>query len=146
MNDPMSHRERVAVLSLLAMAVTYGPYFTWMSLVPPTAPLPDLRTMSLFAATSITQALLLGAGHLCLRWWWPDDARAPSDERDRAIDRRALRIAYYVLMSGTILVGGVMPFQVAGWQLVNAAIFMVVLSEVVHYAAALWGYRRGWHD
>lgn len=142
----MPHRERVAWLSLLAMAVTFGPYMIHAALVPPSAPLPDLRTMGIFAATALAQAVILGIGHLWIRLRWPEDARVPADERDRAIARRSVSAAYHVLIAGMILVGCVMPFTSGGWKLVNAAAFTIVIAEVVHYGMAAWCYRRGWHE
>lgn len=141
----MPYREKVAWLSLIAMAVTFGPYFTVMALAPPAEPMPDLRTMAWFAGTAVTQVLILGLGHLVLRLKSPADARVPADERDRAIARRSISAAYYVLIVGMILVGIVMPFNKAGWQLINAAIMMIVLAEVVHYGVSVWSYRRGVH-
>ena len=70
---------------------------------------------------------------------------APADERDRAISRRSLGAAYYVLIAGVILVGCVMPFQSAGWRLINAAVAAIVLAEVVRYGVAAYCYRRGFH-
>lgn len=142
----MPYREKVAWLSLIAIAATFGPYFTVMALAPPTEPLPDLRAMAWFAGTALTQMLILGLGHLVLRHKSPQDSRVPADERDRAIARRSIGAAYYVLMVGMILVGIVMPFNKAGWQLINTAILMIVLAEVVHYGVSVWSYRRGVHD
>lgn len=143
--NPMAYRERIAWLSLIAMAVTFGPYFTVMALSPPTAPLPDLGTMGWFALTVGCQAVILAVGHGVLRWRHAADARAPADERDRAISRRSLGAAYYVLIAGVILVGCVMPFQSAGWRLINAAVAAIVLAEVVRYGVAAYCYRRGFH-
>jgi len=143
----MPYREKVAWLSLVAIAVTFGPYFAMLALAPPPeAPLPNLRLMRLFGATVVAQALILGAGHLVFRLRAPDDARAPADERDRAIERRSVRVAYYVLITGIILVGCIMPFNAIGWTLVNAAVAAIVVAELVHYGIAVWSYRRGWHD
>ena len=142
----MPYREKVAWLSLIAMAVTFGPYFALMAIAPPTEPLPDLRSMGWFAAAAGTQMLILGGGHLWLRIRSPHDARAPADERDRAITRRSVGVAYYVLIAGMILVGCVMPFNSGGWTLINAGVLMIVLAEVVHHGVAVWGYRRGWND
>jgi len=41
-----------------------------------------------------------------------------------------------------ILVGCVMPFNSGGWKIVNAALFMIVAAEVVHYGVAAVSYRR----
>ena len=65
------------------------------------------------------------------------------DERDRAIDARATRSAYFVMLTGLIVVGVVMPFSDHGWKLVNSALFFIVLAEAVRYALIVAGYRRG---
>jgi hypothetical protein len=139
----MSHREKVAWLSLIAMAVTIGPYLIFVTISPPTGPLPNLPALSFFAAAAAVQVVILGIGHLWLRISSPEDARVPADERDRAIERRSLGAAYYTLLTGTVLVGIMLPFTSGGWTIVNAAIAVIVLAEVVHYAVALWSYRRG---
>lgn len=64
------------------------------------------------------------------------------DERDRTIDGRATRAAYFVLLTGLIVVGVVMPFNNGGWKLVNTALLGIVLAETVRYALILIGYRR----
>lgn len=139
----MAHREKLAWLQLFAMAVTFGPYFAVMATSPPSAPMPDLRTMGFFAVTVLTQAALLLIGRLVLRLRAPDEAGAPADERDRAISSRSVVAAYYVLISGSITVAVVMPFEESGWRLINAAVAMIVLAELVHYGVAVHGYRRG---
>jgi hypothetical protein len=142
----MPYREKVAWLSLIAMAVAFGPYLTLMTISPPTGPLPNLPALSFFAATVAVQLVILGVGHLWLRISSPQDARVPADERDRAIARRSLGAAYYTLLTGMVLVGIMLPFTSGGWMIINAAIAGIVLAEVVHYAVAVWSYRRGWHD
>ena len=64
------------------------------------------------------------------------------DERDRAIDRQATRTAYFILLTGMIVVGMVMPFNRGGWQIVNTALLVIVLTETVRQALILIGYRR----
>lgn len=143
--ESTSHRERAAWLHLVAMTISYGPYFTLMSLDPPTAPLPDLRTMSAFAATVVVQIIVLAVGHAWLALVRPAEAKAPADERDRAVELRSMKIAYLVLITGMIMVGVVMPFSSSGWKLINSAIGAIVLAEVVHYGLVIWSYRRGWN-
>ena len=64
------------------------------------------------------------------------------DERDRAIDGRATRTAYFILLTGMILVGMVMPFNNGGWKLVNTALLGIVLAETARYALIVISYRR----
>src|SRR5262245_48129279 len=138
----MPYREKTAWLSLIAMAVTFGPYFvvTAVRSLPPDVP--NLHQLALFGATTIVQLIILGAGHLYLRQESPQEARTPLDERDRAIMIRSISTAYYVLIAGMIVVGCMMPFTSRGWDIVNAAILMIVAAEVVHYSVVVVSYRR----
>ncbi len=43
------------------------------------------------------------------------------DERDRAIDWHAARTAYFILLTGMIVVGMLMPFNKSGWEVANTA-------------------------
>lgn len=138
----MPYREKVAWLSLIAMAVTVGPYFTIVATSPPNETLPNLPQLSLFAMTVTVQALIQIGGHLYLRYGAPQEARIPPDERDRAIMRRSISFAYYVLIGGMILVGFVMPFNSSGWTIINAALLMIVAAEIVHYGTTVASYRR----
>jgi hypothetical protein len=139
----MPYREKTAWLSLIAMAVTFVPYFTLVAAgFPPEEALPNLRQLGLFAVISVVRMLILSAGHLVLRRGSPQEARTPPDERDRAIMHRSLSYAYYILIAGMILVGCVMPFIASGWSIVNAALFMIVAAEVVQYGVVVWSYRR----
>jgi hypothetical protein len=136
------YREKIAWLSLIAMAVTFGPYFTYVAVHAIPGTLPDLHQLGLYGVAAIAQMLILGAGHLYLRRGAPEDARTPPDERDRAIMSRSISFAYYVLIAGMILVGCVMPFNFNGWSIVNAALAMIVAAEVVHYGVVVFSYRR----
>jgi hypothetical protein len=136
------YREKTAWLSLIAMIVTFGPYFTFVAMRSIPEALPNLRLLGLFAVAAIAQMLILGAGHLYLRRGSAEDPRTPPDERDRAIMRRSISSAYYVLIVGMILVGCVMPFSSTGWSIINAALAMIVAAEVVHYGVVVLSYRR----
>lgn len=141
----MPYREKTAWLSLIAMALAFGPYFTFTALTAgsrPVALLPNPRQLVLYALTIVVQVLILGVGHLYLRHATPRDERAPSDERDRAIMSRSLSFAYYVLIAGMIQVGCFMPFNSSGWAIVNAAVFAIVVSEVVRQSVVVFSYRR----
>ncbi|MGA8025625.1 MAG: hypothetical protein WB992_00655 [Bryobacteraceae bacterium] len=138
----MAYREKTAWLSLIAMVVTFGPYFTVVASGSHSGEgMPNLRQLGLFAVAAIVQMLILGVGHLVLRRVSALDSRSTPDERDRAIMSRSVRSAYYVLIAGMILVGCVMPFHSSGWTIINAALFMIVAAEIVHYGVAVLSYR-----
>jgi hypothetical protein len=140
----MPYREKIAWLSLLAMAVAFGPYFTIVMAGRSHAgtSLPNLRQLGLFAIAALVQMLILGIGRLYLSRWSPQEAHTPPDERDVAIMRNSISLAYYVLIAGMILVGCVMPFNSSGWTIINSALVMIVFAEVVHYAVVVVSYRR----
>ncbi len=138
----MPYREKTAWMYLLTMLAAFTPYFVWTALNPPTEALPDLSRMGIYAVTSLGWAALLGIGHLLLRRSAPDEAKEPMDERDTAIAHRARTYSYGVLITGMILVGGIMPFTDTGWKIANSAIFMIVLAEMVFHIGVVWMYRR----
>jgi hypothetical protein len=139
----MPYREKIAWLSLTAMAIAYIPYFTIIhaGYLPP-RPMPDLHQIGFLGAVSVARVLMLGIGYLVIRHGSQQEARIPPDERDRAIESRSMGAAYYVLMAGMILVGCFMPFSATGWAIVNATVFMIVIAEVVRYALVVFDYRR----
>ncbi len=139
----MSYREKVAWLSLIAMVGAFGPYFAIVAAgILPSAALPNLRQLALYAVAVLVQLLILGVGRLYLRHASPLEARTPPDERDRVIQRRSINAAYFVLLAGTIEVGVILPFTANGWTIVNAALFAIVAAEIVHYAVVAVSYRR----
>ncbi|HEY0076656.1 MAG TPA: hypothetical protein VGB77_21375 [Abditibacteriaceae bacterium] len=138
----MPYREKIAWLYLIAMAATFGPYFTVVAANPPGEALPNLRQLGLYAVTACVQMLILGVGHLYLRCVSPQEAHTPPDERDLAIMRNSVSSAYYVMIAGMILVGGIMPFTSRGWSIVNAAIAMIAIAQIVSNGIAVLSYRR----
>jgi len=140
----MPHREKIAWLSLVGMAVCYGPYFalTYRSPLLDQS-LPNFGLMALFAAAAGGNAVWVLLGRLIVNMTTPRDERGVADERDRAVDRRAGTVAYYVLIGLALYVGCVLPFTTTGWHIVNSMVASVVIAETIRYAAIVLGYRRG---
>lgn len=136
----MPFREKFAWLALAAMLVTVGPYFTLAAM----DQLPDStgQRLAAYGAAAIAQMAILAAGYLYMFWQTPDEVKAPADEREVFIMHRARTIAYYVMMAGFILSGCIMPFGATGWRIVNASLFMIVVSEAVYYGGVVLQYRR----
>ncbi|MBM7844389.1 hypothetical protein [Herpetosiphon giganteus] len=137
----MAYREKTAWLSLIALAVAFGPYFALTVISPPDDTLPNLSQLGFFGIASVVRMLILGGGYLYLRYNSPKADRMPLDERDRAISQRSITAAYYVLMVGMLIVGMIMPFNQSGWTLVNSALLMIVLAEVVCGSIVVLSYR-----
>lgn len=135
----MSTLEKRAWLYLWSLCPVYSVYFAIQLWYPALLPTMVERFACLAAAAAIHAVVYL-AGLAIIKRGGHDDSPA-LDERDRAIDARATRWAYFVLLAGMIVAGMVMPFSKAGWELVNTALLFVVLSETVRVALVLTGYR-----
>lgn len=137
----MVAREQFAWVWLLTLVVTYVAYFTAVELSGE-APFPTRILM--FAATTIAQVVIIAVASAVIALRHRNELSG--DERDRAIDHRASAIAYQVLLCGVILVGCLMPFSHAGWDIFNAAVFVIALAEIVRHALIVTSYRRGIRD
>jgi uncharacterized BrkB/YihY/UPF0761 family membrane protein len=141
----MAFREKMAWLTLGTILIAYGVYF---GLVGPAADFGRNRLIDViwsFGAVALAHAVAMIVGSIAIAVTSTKEARAPADERDRAIARRGSMTGYYVLLVGMILVGVVMPFSEPSWRIVNTALLAIVVAEVARYAVILLSYRRGWH-
>jgi hypothetical protein len=141
----MAFREKTAWLTLATMFVAYSIYFILIGAAARNGE-PQLTTIiSTFGMIAVAQIIVVIAGSVVLAVTSTKEARAPADERDRAIARRGASFGYYFLLVGVIVVGVVMPFASTPWKIINAALAAIVLAEIVRNAAVLLSYRRGWH-
>lgn len=136
----MSILEKRAWLSLWSMCPPYCVYFA-IQLGFPDLQSTMLQRIGLLALVACIHALGYITGLLVMKRQEAAQSLL-EDERDRAIDGRATRTAYFIMLTGLILAGMVMPFNKAGWEIVNAALFFIVLSETTRYALIVIGYRR----
>jgi uncharacterized BrkB/YihY/UPF0761 family membrane protein len=141
----MAFREKIAWLTLTTMLVAYGAYF---GIIGPSAGFGERRLVDIvwsFGPIAAVHGIAVAVGAIALAIAAGREANAPADERDRAIERRAANIAYYLLLVGMILIGVVMPFSEPSWKIVNAALAAIVVAEAVRHGIVLLSYRRGWH-
>jgi len=54
-------------------------------------------------------------------------------------------VPYMCLMAGTLVAVAILPVWFAGWTIVNAGLFAIVLAEIVRCIVAAVSYRRGWN-
>jgi len=141
----MVFREKIAWLSLAAMIVAYGIYFPLAEQAAARGEATTPHLLVLLGGVLTVQALVVIVASIAMAIQSGRDANAPADERDRLIARRGAAIAYFVLMVGMVSVGCVMPFYDQGWEIINAALFALVIAEIVRYVVIVLSYRRGWH-
>ncbi len=137
-------REKIAWLSLLAMIIAYSIYF----FIVQGALRQGASTGQLLGCLGAVlgaQLVVVVVASIAIALRSGAEARAPADERDRAIARRGAAAAYFVLMIGMILVGCVMPFSERGWAIINAGLLALVTAEIVRYGTIVASYRRGWY-
>lgn len=139
----MSFREKTAWVTMLAiLGVSLMYWFHVPSLFDPQ---PGFRVLHAMGASIVAYALIELVAWIVLRLRYPQDARTPKDERERLIDLKAIRVAYYVFIVGAI--GGmfvtlhVIGAHVVGLGMVIFAAF--VLSQIAKHAARIIYYRRG---
>lgn len=141
----MGYREKSAWCALVTIVIAYSAFFAVIAGAGPGGGPATLRLLALFAAATLGQGTMFLIGTRIIAARGPADARAPIDERDRAVGRRAASIAYYVMMVEMVLVGIIMPFSKSGWEITNAALLAIVIAELVRYGVMVTSYRNGWH-
>lgn len=139
----MAYREKLAALNFAAMTLVYSVYFTLVAIRPPVPRLIDM--LWLFGIAAPVHAMLYGFVGYAIKLRAGKEGRAPPDERDIAITRRARSVAYLVLLAGTILVGVVMPFTEPPGKIINTTLLAIVIAELTHSGLIVASYRRGWH-
>ena len=140
----MTYEEKASWLMLVTMLLAYCLYFGLVLAGHP-AGYDKFAMLWLFGTIATTQAVVVIVGYI---WLTAEARKRPHirvDERDRAIAARGMRISYYVLLAGTILVGAIMPFTEPPMQIVNTALFAIVIAELTRSIVVVTSYRRGWH-
>ncbi|MGN6512582.1 MAG: hypothetical protein ACTHKZ_03290 [Lysobacteraceae bacterium] len=130
--------EKRAWITVWAMCPAYLVYFVIVAAYPQLTPTP-LSKFGLLAVIACIHAAGYIGGELVVRRQHRGES-LDGDERDHAIDARATRAAYFMLLTGMILCGMVMPFTDSGWKVANAALFFIVLSETLRVVLTLRAY------
>jgi small-conductance mechanosensitive channel len=139
----MSFREKTAWVTLCAIVAVSLLYV--FHLPTPFVPNPTLHVVHAMGASVLAYLAIEIIAWLVLRWRYPRDAREPKDEREKLIDLKAIRIAYYVLAAAS-LTGIFITLHVAnaGDVAMGMAVFLAfLLSQVVKHAVRIAYYRRG---
>lgn len=138
----MLQRERNTWIWLASLVVIFAAYFTVVVLKEPADPpfLERIRDLAVALGTLGVIAIVTQALPLLTR---AGREAAQADERDRLISQQGAARAYWVLIGGMILVGGIMPFTEPTWKVVNTAMLAIALAEATGAVSVLLSYRRG---
>ena len=144
----MPFREKTAWISLVTMLAVFGTFFGALaSGRAPSDGLGALHGLILSVAAVIVLQVALGVTARVLAG---ADAASPKDERERLIELKATRIAFYVLIAG-VIGGNFLTLHtplfgaphVAGSRLALVTLGAVVLADLVKSAAQIAYFRRG---
>ena len=141
----MAFREKIAWLNFGALIVAYAAYF---GVVGRTAEFGKNNLVDIiwsFGPLAVVHAIVVIVGSIAIAIASANDAKRPTDERDRAIVQRSNTAGYYTLLVGTLLVAVVMPFSEPSYKIVNVGLAVVVFAEMLRSGVILVSYRRGWH-
>ena len=138
MLNNMSFREKstwISFVLLLAMSIPF--FYLWID----NGIASSARSFHLFVA--LVMAFIVGeiVLHAIVAMQSPRDARAPKDERDRLIDLKATRVAFFVLMTGALLVIVMVHFPVDRLEILQALLLSVVAAELTMLGARIVYYR-----
>jgi hypothetical protein len=137
----MSFREKSAWISFVLLLALATPFFVQVARIEVGAASSEGSFhffLLLFVAFIVGEIVL----HAIIAMQSPRDARAPKDERERLIDLKAMRVAFFVLMTGAILVIVMVHFPVDRFQILQALLLAVVVAELVMLGARIFYYRR----
>lgn len=141
----MAFREKLAWLGLVTMLIAYTLYFGWVLSWPDPDRMRPFDILWPFGLIAGGHGIAYIIGSIAIAVTATADANQAADERDRAIARRGATIGYYILLVGMLLVGVVMPFTDARVEIVNTALFAIVVAEITRSIVVVISYRRGWH-
>jgi small-conductance mechanosensitive channel len=116
----------------------------WIHVHAPFLPHSHARVLTAMSVSLVAYVLIELVAWLVLRWRNPQEAREPRDERERLIDLKALRIAYYAFVV-CALAGMFVTLHLAGAgpEAMAMVVFLAfILSQVIKHAARIYYYRR----
>ena len=141
MLNNMSFREKstwISFVLLLAISIPFCYQFVRIE----SGSTSSQATFHLFLALVIVFIVGEVVLHAIIVMQSPRDARAPKDERERLIDLKAMRVAFFVLMTAAILVIVLVHFPVDRFEIIQALLLSVVVAELTMLGARLVYYRR----
>jgi hypothetical protein len=137
----MSFREKSAWISFVSLLIAAGIYFRNVARIldhEPAVYAPYLFVILVIAFVVVEVVL-----HLAIAMRSPKEARTPRDERERLIDLKATRIAFFVLLVGALATIGTMHIPGGGtWTMAHHLLLAIVVAELTKFGSQIVLYRR----
>lgn len=138
----MSFREKSAWISFVVVLVVFGLYFADYAahLLRPTYP--HHHYFGMFVLGVALVVVLEVVLHILVAFHSPSDADAPLDERDRLINLKAARTAFYVLLILAFLSIATMHLGSTAVFMGNCVFFAIWVAELTRLGSQVVLYRR----
>lgn len=139
----MSFREKSAWVSAVSLLAVYGYYFwiVWSAAL--TGHSETLHYGGLLFRSIVFLVIIEVVLHIAIAVWRPKDAQAALDERERLIDLKATNRAFYIAMSGALVMCVRAQMPEPAFYVTNGLFFTVVLAQFVKEATKIVYYRMG---
>jgi hypothetical protein len=137
----MSFREKSAWISFVLVATGSAIYFRGIAEVLMGHARPGGQFHLFFGLVAGLVALEVIL-HLVVVLQAPKDAKAPRDERDRLIQLKATRNAFYVLLPAAFASIGTMHLGADVWDMAHAVLAAIVAAELARFGSQMLYYRR----
>ena len=141
-SPPRSFREKSAWISFLSILVVFGVYF-WRVVQVIAGQGDPHETGQLFFTLVVVLVVVEVVLHWLVAAQSPKEARSPKDERERLIELKATRVAFYVLLIGALLSIATIHHGAGRWELAHFVLFAIVVAELVRSGSQIVLYRRG---
>ncbi len=139
----MSFREKSAWVTLITLIVLTIGFALHLPRPWTLSPAPSPFLFHVLVAAIVAFVAIAVIAHIVLAIFSPHDARAPKDERERLIELKSIAVAAYVY--AFLSLGSVFTIHVGANQIGVGYLVLLsfVVAEIVHYAARIYYYRRG---
>jgi hypothetical protein len=138
----MSFREKTAWISAVGLILVYGVYFwiVWSAALNGQAG--TLHYGGLLVQSIVLLIIFQAVPLIAIAVWKPKDAQAGIDEREYLIDLKATNIAFYVLVTGALVMCVRAQMEQPAFYVTNGLFFTVVLAQLVKSVSQIVYYRR----
>ncbi len=137
----MSFREKSAWIFLISILLVAGFFFLHVPWALNPSPSPQLVRGLLYCLIALVAIEVVA--HIVVAIGAPEDAPGPKDERERLIDLKAIRLAHYVYVAGSLLAVSTVHHGANVIAMGYGVLLALVIGEVVKNAARIIYHRRG---
>lgn len=135
----MSFRYKSALLSLVSMALVYGWFFATLMLHKYGGR--HFNPMVSLGGAILALAVIQIVGHIIIAGTSSDKYNAP-DERERAFDRKATMVGYYVLIVGALAAIATLHLGFNVPDMGHAVLLAIVFAECVRQSVFLIAHHK----